>query len=544
MNKVIVLLLATLIFTDCRNQPTYQIAEWHSYDETEMLSSVVDHDNPRMRLKLVQSKVSDKNKIWDDIRDDLSTFSEEEYLRLYPLIHEQDITSLQKSVREGELTYETLVQWYLYRIVKYENDSTTTLHTIIALNPNALEEARLRDAGQGDHPIYGMPILLKDNINTSGMNTTAGAIALQDNQTDDAHIVKNLRRNGAIILGKANLSEWAYFFCGGCPVGYSAVGGQTLNPYGRGIYETGGSSSGSGTSTSANYAVGAVGTETSGSILSPSSKNSVVGLKPTIGLLSRSGIVPISSTLDTPGPMTKNVSDNAILLSAMAGADPSDDATEGKNRNVDYLSELSKGSLKNKRLGVIKRFLEDSLYKESLEILSEAGAILVEYEALQIRLDGFGVLLSADMQRDLPHYLDNYGGDQVKVSSVQDVVSFNEVDTTIRAPYGQARLIGSAGDETPDDELAKLAKMLNRRGIKYFDTPMTEHRLDAVLSIDNFSAGFAAVAKYPCLTVPMGYRDNGSPTNLTFVGRPESEAQLLQLGYQFEKVSKKRRPPF
>ena len=169
-----------------------------------------------------------------------------------------------------------------------------------------------------------MPIFLKDNINASGMATTAGAVALQNNITDDAFIVKQLKSKGALILGKANLSEWAYFFCGDCPSGYSAIGGQTLNPYGRRIIDTGGSSSGSGVSVAANFCAAAVGSETSGSILSPASQNSAVGLKPTVGLLSRSGIIPISSTLDTAGPITRNVTDNAIMLDAMFGEDISD----------------------------------------------------------------------------------------------------------------------------------------------------------------------------------------------------------------------------
>ncbi len=169
-----------------------------------------------------------------------------------------------------------------------------------------------------------MPILLKDNIGAAGMITTAGSVALADNNAGDAFITKRLKEENAIILGKANLSEWAYFLCTGCPVGYSAVGGQTINPYGRLQFESGGSSSGSGVSVAANYAVAAIGSETSGSILSPSSQNNLVGLKPTIGLLSRSGIVPISSHLDTPGPMTKNVVDNAIVLQALTGKDAAD----------------------------------------------------------------------------------------------------------------------------------------------------------------------------------------------------------------------------
>ena len=312
----------------CKTPPPiqYEIPSWTPYDQSAELEANKEHEIERMQYKLIQSKHLDKNKIWEKLIPEIQQFSEEDYESLKPLILEQDIPTIQQHIRDEHLTYEKLVLWYLHRIVKYESDPEKTLHSIIALNPRVVEEARQRDLNKAidDHLIFGMPILLKDNINTAGMKTTAGAVAIMDNQTHDAFIVERLKERGALILGKANLSEWAYFFCRPCPVGYSAIGGQTLNPYGRKVFETGGSSSGSGTTIAANYAVAAVGTETSGSILSPSSKNSLVGLKPTIGLLSRTGIVPISSTLDTPGPMTRNVTDNAILLSALSGRDPSD----------------------------------------------------------------------------------------------------------------------------------------------------------------------------------------------------------------------------
>lgn len=541
------LLISTLmLFDSCKKVPQTEIPTWTNYDESEMLASVTDHENGRMHLKLVQSKVQDKNKIWDSIRDDIAYFSEADYQRLTPLIYEQDIVEIQQSISSNKLSYEELTQWYIYRIVKMENDSSTTLHTIIAINSDAVEEAKQRDRNKSDdqHPIYGMPILLKDNINTEGMPTTAGALALKDNQTGDAHIVSNLKKNGAIILGKVNLSEWAYYFCAGCPVGYSAIGGQTLNPYGRGIFETGGSSAGSGTSMAANYAAGAIGTETSGSILSPSGKNSLVGLKPTIGLLSRSGIVPISSSLDTPGPMTRSVSDNIILLSAMTGADANDKATKNIKRQIDYLADYKSGSLKGKRFGVINRFLEDSIYKLTTEKIDAAGAILVAYDAPEVNLEGFGTLLDADMKRDLPHYLKTSAGSEVTIKGVQDVIDYNLQDTLIRAPYGQARFEGSALDTLTDSQLAELSLRLDTEGKKYFNVPMDEHKLDAVLSMNNWSAGFAAVAKYPCLTIPMGYSEEGEPTNLTFVGKSESEAELYKLGYAFEQLTKVRRAPF
>ncbi|MEO6583792.1 MAG: amidase family protein, partial [Ferruginibacter sp.] len=264
------------------------IPAWVPYDETEEVAKNAKNESSRLRYKMIQSKILDKNEIWKNVIPQLKGFTEKDYEALKFLILEQDIPTLQMHIKSGKLSYEKLTQWYLFRIVKFENDMTKALNNIIAINPNAVVEARKKDRNKkaASHPIYGMPILLKDNINTEGMATTAGAQVFLNNKTTNAFIVNRLLQKGAIILGKANLSEWANYLCLECPNGYSAVGGQTLNPYGRKIFDTGGSSAGSGSAMAANYAVAAVGTETSGSILSPASSNSVVGLKPTTGLLS------------------------------------------------------------------------------------------------------------------------------------------------------------------------------------------------------------------------------------------------------------------
>ena len=377
------------------------------------------------------------------------------------------------------------------------------------------------------------------------MNTTAGAIALQYNKVDDAFIVDRLKEKGALILGKANLSEWAYFLCDGCPVGYSAVGGQTLNPYGRKIFETGGSSSGSGTSVAANYAVAAVGTETSGSILSPSSQNSVVGLKPTIGLLSRSGIVPISSTLDTPGPMTKNVVDNAILLSAMTGKDENDEASVS-NDLVFYDDLKAEISLKGKRFGAIKSLMEeDSIYEKTIQKIIDAGAEVIEFIPPEVTMTGFLSILNIDMKNDLPKYLAAHvkNGDRVTIKSIADAVPFNAADSLIRIPYGQALFEGILADSTSAEGLAEIKNKLEKSGRTFFDTAIDAHRLDAVLSINNYHAGYAAVAKYPALTVPMGYKPSGEPISLTFIGKQFKEMDLLRLGAAFERLTKIRELP-
>jgi amidase len=388
-----------------------------------------------------------------------------------------------------------------------------------------------------------MPILLKDNINMEGLPTTAGAYAFLNNITSDAFIVEKIKEKGGIILGKVNLSEWANYLCLSCPNGFSAVGGQTLNPYGRKIFDSGGSSSGSATSMAVNYSAAAVGTETSGSILSPSSANSIVGLKPTVGLLSRGGIVPISSTLDTPGPMTRTVTDNAILLSAMCGEDSSDNATLYNPENARYWEDLSTSTLKGIRFGVFKNFLNDSLYKLSVEKITSMGGIAVEFEPERINLEGFGTLLSGDMKTDLPNYISRYGSEDITLRSVADIVDYNKNDSLIRIPYGQGRFESIVKENISREELANLRIKINNDGVSYFEKPMVQYQLDAILSINNRSAGFAAAAKYPCLTVPMGYRESGEPAGITFIARPFEEDKLLKIGYAFEKATESRKLP-
>lgn len=540
-------ILFVLISCKYDQKETEEVVLWTPYNDSIEVAANADHENQRMHYKLIQSKVLDKNDVFVPLYDEVSKITEATYERLKPLILEQNIPAIQEAIARGALSYEELVLFYLYRIYKYELDNTTTLNTVIALNKDVVAEARKLDesAGSGEdhHPIYGMPILLKDNINTSGMNTTAGAIALQNNKVHDAFIVQQLKKKGALILGKVNLSEWAYYLCGGCPVGYSAVGGQTLNPYGRRIFETGGSSSGSGTSMAANYAVAAVGTETSGSILSPSSQNSVVGLKPTIGLLSRSGIVPISSTLDTPGPMTRNTVDNAILLDAMMGYDKEDESSVAQKWDLTWYKELQNTEIKGKRFGAFSGLMErDSIYKSTMEKLSDLGAEIIAIERPTVELTGFSSILNLDMKLDLPSYLEKYAqkNNEVKVHSVADVIAFNKADSIVRIPYGQARFDGILADTTSLEQLEIVKTTLEKDTRNYFNSVLDENKLDAILSINNYHAGYAAIAKYPALTVPMGYKKSGEPISLTFIAKQFQEVKLLHLGAAFEKATKVR----
>lgn len=543
-NRIFLLLLISLTLA-CTQQPKTVISPWVPYDESAEIAKNADHEFRKMRFKLIQSQILDKNKLWKSVAAQISNFSEEDYQSLKPFIFEQNIPTIQSHIQSGDLSYETLTQWYLYRIVKYENDKDKMLNAIIAINPNAVQEARQKDKNKSDndHPIYGMPILLKDNINTEGMPTTAGTHFLKNNKTSDAFIVARMKEKGAIILGKTNLSEWANFLFLGGPNGFSAVGGQTLNPYGRKLFDTGGSSSGSGASIAANYAAAAVGTETSGSILSPSSSNSIVGLKPTVGLLSRGGIVPLSSTLDTPGPMTRNIIDNAIFLSAMTGEDETDSATKNNPKNKKYLEILKMGSLEGLRLGANKNLLRDSVFKATIDKLMALGVIIIEIEPIKVMFDGFGDLLSADIKIDLPAYLNKYASDDITLHTMKDIVAYNNEDSLLRIPYGQSRFEQASEIELSSENLIQLRERLHKEGIRYFETPMQEYQLDAILSINNMGAGYAAAAQYPCLTIPMGYRENGTPCNITFIARPFEEDKLLKMGFAFEQEIKMRKSP-
>ena len=545
MKKTIFLLLFITTAIGCQISKEKQPKViFKKYNETLALEKQQNHKKSRMQFKLLQSKYLDMNAIFKPFETDLEYFSEENYTALKPFILEQDIPTLQKNIKAGNISYEKLTLFYLYRIRKFESDSTKSLNSIISLNPNVLKEARARDKNKKEntkYSIYGMPVLLKDNINTSNMPTTAGALVLADNTAiKDAFIVERLRKNGALILGKVNLSEWAYYFCVGCPLGYSAIGGQTLNPYSRGEFETGGSSAGSGVAVAANFAVAAVGTETSGSITSPSSLNSVVGLKPTIGVFSRTGIVPISSTLDTPGPMTKNIIDNAIFMNAMRGFDQTDAAS--KELAVDYFKNGFKQKLKGRRLGVIKSLLTDSIYLATVGKLKRAGAELIEITPHEVALNGFLTLLNIDMKNDLPKYLAADADKRIEVTSVKDIVAFNLKDSLLRAPYGQQLFEGIVEDTTTLAALEIIKTNLTNSGRKYFQA-LKDDDLEAILSINNYHSGFAAVANYPTLTVPMGYKNSGEPISLTFIGTPLSERKLLEIGYAFEQLTKVRKMP-
>lgn len=538
--RVFPLMLFIFSLISCQKEGFPEFQTWVPYDETGILEASAKNESKRLQYKLIQSKISDRNDMLDVIVSQLKGFSKERYQELLPLVLDQSMEAIQAHISEEMLSYKELTQWYLYRIAYYESNPELALNAMISINPKVVTQAEALDntPGQEHHPIFGMPIILKDNINTQHMPTTAGAAALQNNQPEaDAEIVANIKSYGGLILGKANLSEWANYLCAGCPNGYSAIGGQTLNPYGVRTFDTGGSSSGSAVAVAANYAVAAVGSETSGSILSPSSQQSAVGLKPTIGSLSQDGIVPISSTLDTPGPITRNLDDNSILFSAMASSQ-----SEAASPKVPWQIQ-TRQDLKGVRFGAFESYAEDSLYQKALKQLEILGAEIITIDPEPMSFKGFSDLLSADMKVDLKQYLASYASENIKVKSALEVMKFNLEDSTVRIPYGQARFEGIEALNLSEDELIALRKKILFEGIGYFENPILKHNLDVLLSINNYNAGQAAAAKYPALTVPMGYTENGEPKGLTFITKPYLEMEIYSFAKPYEASSQLRQPP-
>lgn len=449
-----------------------------------------------------------------------------------------------------------------------------TLKAIITSDPTARDQARAADRRNAAKPhpplLNGMTLVIKDNIDVAGMPNTAGSLALKDNVPDrDAPVVARLRAGGVIILGKANLSEWANIRSSRSLSGWSAVGGQARNPYDP-ARSTCGSSAGSAAAVAAGLADAAVGTETDGSITCPAAVNGLVGLKPTVGLVSRTGIIPISASQDTAGPMTTNVRDTAMMLTVMAGSDPADPATaEADKRRTNYELGLKPGALRGKRIGVMRYAAgfhpeTDAAFATALKVLEAEGAILVEIPDLPGRGE-IGrhelVVLLTELKVGLNDYLKGTDPARVKTRTLADVIAFNTANADTEMPiFGQE--LFEAADKTGglNDPAYLKAKAEARRlagggldGLfKTYDvvalvgpTLGPAWLIDPVLR-DRYVGGgagnAAAVAGYPHLTVPMGMV-RGLPVGLSFIGPAWSEAELLALGYGYEQASKARVPP-
>ncbi|PCI79424.1 MAG: amidase [SAR86 cluster bacterium] len=517
---------------------------WERYDETADLQELAQHENQSMHFKLLNSKVLDKNALWSPFLNELSSFAASRYESLKSLILEKDIASIQRAVANGELTYAELTTFYIYRIREIETDDSRFINAVIALNPRAIERAHSLDAQReqgrvvAEGSMFGIPVLLKDNIGFDGLPTTAGSLALAENRTANAFIADRLIENGAVILGKANLSEWAYFFCMSCPSGYSAMGGQTLNPYGRKSFGTGGSSSGSAAAMAANLAAVAVGSETSGSILSPASANSSVGLKPTTGSLSRTGIVPISATLDTAGPITRSVADAVTLFNAMAGFDGADSAMPLISE--DFTLIYREVSLSGKRLGILDSFEDDPFYQQAISLFTNNGADAVPVSLNAPRSPRFSELLGGEMVRDLAAYLEYFASSNVSLSNIADLQKFNAEDSDLRAPYGQGLVDMMAELELSAEELEALRAELQTAARDQLQQIFAAGELNVLLSINNRNAGLAALANYPALTIPMGYQEDGRPIGLTLIAPSFQEQELIDVGSAFEQLSRAR----
>lgn len=462
---------------------------------------------------------------------------------------------------EGQTSAQELVLLYLERIARFDQ-SGPRLNALIEINPDAYHIAQSLD--QERHirgprsPLHGIPVVLKDNIATGDkMHTSAGSLALADVYApSDSFVAERLRALGAVILGKANLTEWANFMTDHMPNGYSSRGGQVLNPYGPGRFDTGGSSSGSGAAVAAGLAAFALGTETSGSILSPSSQHSLVGIKPTVGLVSRFGIVPISFSQDTAGPMCRTVADAALVLSALTGIDSRDPATGASEGHyeIDYSAGLSPAGLKGVRLGVPRDgefwdHLQDwqqALMEDAIRELERLGATIIDPaplpEAAQIR--DFTVLVY-EFKVALNAYL-NWLGDRSPVTSLADVVAYNEVNPETCLKYGQTVLLkaeATLGTLTDSEYLNARVRDLQQSQRQGIDRVLSEHRLDALVFANNFGAGIAAKAGYPSITVPAGYSPEGEPMGVTFTARAFEEAPLIRYAFAYEQGTLHRRPP-
>lgn len=486
-------------------------------------------------------------------------------------LEKSTIADLQVKMQSGELSSRKITEYYLDRINTIDKQGPA-INSVIEVNPDALVIAdaldKERSEGNVRGPLHGVPILIKDNIDTADkMLTTAGSIALEDNvATQNAFIVTKLRESGAVLLGKTNLSEWANFRSTRSASGWSSRGGQTKNPYALERNPCG-SSSGSGAAVAANLCAAAIGTETDGSIICPSSINGIVGIKPTVGLWSRSGIIPISATQDTAGPMARSVADAALLLGPMMGVDERDARTkesEGKGEQ-DYTKYLDKDGLKGKRIGIEISYLHghegvDALLKDAIEQMKNAGAEIVEVDFLKTvkaAQNEYTVLLY-EFKDGLNAYLRDANG---KVKSLKELIEFNKQNEAKAMPHFKQEILEAAdtkGDLNTKEYKDALQETLvaTRKAIEEM---MTKEKLDAISGpsygpswcIDwvngDHSTGYgfsspAAMAGYPHISVPMGFV-SGLPIGLSFFGRAYTEGELITIAYAYEQVSKNRKAP-
>jgi amidase len=489
-------------------------------------------------------------------------------------LDELTIAELQDGMKSGKFSARSLTEKYLARIEAIDKQGPA-INSVIEVNPDALAAADALDRERKEKgvrgPLHGIPLLIKDNIDTADrMATTAGSLALVGSRpAHDAFVVQRLREAGAVLLGKTNLSEWANIRCSYSTSGWSGRGGQTKNPYALDRNPCG-SSSGSGAAVAASLCAAAVGTETDGSIVSPSSANGIVGIKPTVGLVSRSGVIPISHSQDTAGPMARTVRDAAILLGVLAGVDPADKATASDERKAvaDYTKSLDPRGLKGAKIGVTRNYFGfhdgvDALMTEALDALKREGATLVDPADLP-NMDKVGdaemTVFLYELKADLNAYLARLGA-RAPVRTLKDIIAFNEREKKREMPYfGQDVFVKAEakGPLTSYEYLEALAKCRRLTRTEGIDAVMDKFQLDALVaptmgpacvtdlvSGDRFLGGSstaAAVAGYPSVTVLAGFVF-GLPVGISFFGRAWSEPVLLKLAFAFEQATKLRKPP-
>ncbi|MFP4697230.1 MAG: amidase family protein [Eubacteriales bacterium] len=474
-------------------------------------------------------------------------------------IEEAKILDIQSAFNKRMINAKELVMEYLGRIGKFDQGSPK-VNSILEINPDALHIAEALDnereiKGSRSY-LHGIPVLVKDNIDTSDkMHTSAGSLALANSYAKkDAFIIKQLRKAGAIILGKTNMTEWANFMTDGMPSGYSSRGGQVLNPYGLNNLNPGGSSSGSGAAIACNFASVSIGTETAGSILNPSADNSIVGIKPTIGLISRSGIIPISFSQDTAGPMGRTVEDTAILLSVLAGYDLKDPITyKSTNHLRNYMHDLDKNGLKNVRLGIPRDYYYDNLSEDALKIIDNMINIMVEQGAIiidNVSIPTARELQSADVlihefKVAINGYLKTIDSD-LQIRTLTDLIKYNNKNSDKMLKYGQTLFLSSdatSGTLTESKYIEERIKDIRLSQTEGIDLVMNKHQLDALVFPGNSGADIAARAGYPSITLPSGYLLNGKPFGITFTAEAFSEAKLIKMAYALEQKSLKRAKP-
>ncbi|WP_079505379.1 amidase family protein [Mesobacillus jeotgali] len=466
---------------------------------------------------------------------------------------EATIDEMQEKMKNGELTSHDLVLMYQARIAAFDK----TIKSVIELNPDALHIAAALDAERKQKgsrgPLHGIPVLIKDNIDTGDkMHTSAGSLALKDSiARKDSFVAAKLREAGAVILGKTNMTEWANFMANGMKSGYSSRGGQVLNPYGPGKFEVGGSSAGSGAAIGANLAAAAVGTETDGSILNPSSQNSLVGIKPTVGLVSRSGIIPIAHTQDTAGPMARTVRDAVYLLEAIAGKDPQDPATMALLPEFSHDSLFDDQAFKGAKIAVVREDYsgklteeQELIFQNAVDKLAELGAEVVEASIPASKANWGYKVLSYEFKADLNAYLNGLGPN-APVKTLADVIAFNYQHGEKMLKYGQEVLLESeatSGTLTEPEYLEELEYNLYMAREQGIDYALREYGADAVLfPMDGSTIG--SKAGYPSVTVPTDYTQEGEPIGITFSGTAFSEPNLIRFAYAYEQATRVRRAP-